>query len=56
MNETIDRLLNDDDETLFIVQGSNGRVPILATNEQEARERYAQMKPKEYSTLIKDKD
>ena len=38
-NATINRLL-DEDETLFVVQGPYGRVPLLADTEEEAVDRY----------------
>lgn len=38
-NELINHLL-DDDETWFVVQGNHGRVPLLAANEEEAKDRY----------------
>ena len=40
-NETINRLMEEDD-TIYIVQGPYGRVPILADTEEEAADRYVQ--------------
>ena len=38
-NATINRLM-DDEDTIWIVQGNYGRVPILADTEEEAKNRY----------------
>lgn len=52
-NEIINGLL-EEDETLWIVQGSKGRKVFIVDTEEEARDRYAQLPKRTYSTLSGD--
>jgi hypothetical protein len=40
-NDVINRLM-DDDDTVWIVQGNHGRVPVFADSVDEAKDRYVQ--------------
>lgn len=54
-NETINRLMDDGDKVM-IVQGSYGRVPILANDAEEAKDRYLEKFHKQVTEELNEED
>lgn len=43
-NALLDAIYEESDGPVWVVQGTNGRMPILAPNEEEARQQYLSKK------------